>query len=254
MIWNASLAIAADESRVRKLVVALTEVFESAHFPEKTAASVAAILAEDSEDFDRLRPLIRLLRYLTIEPLSILLAKVRTIALNRGLHLEAIKLVYDERSLSDLPEPVFRSAIEPYKSRNADDSNLAIYGVFAAVDGDQRISDEISVPGSDLRVRIALKAPEYMGNDNIELDFEPPEEVVDSVLFLLTSEVPELRTGAFSCLKALISNDVVIQPEYAEWLVNKFAEIYEDNISAFFDLLLTFIFVDDVDHLVQSIS
>jgi chromosome condensin MukBEF ATPase and DNA-binding subunit MukB len=61
MIWNASLAIAADESRARKLVIALTEVFESAHFSEKTAASVAAILAEDSEDFDRLRPLIKLL-------------------------------------------------------------------------------------------------------------------------------------------------------------------------------------------------
>jgi hypothetical protein len=87
---------------------------------------------------------------LTIEPLSILLEKVRTIALNRGLHLEAIKLVYDDGSLSDPPEPVFRSAIELYKSRNADDSNLAIYAILAAVDGDQRILDEISVPGSDL--------------------------------------------------------------------------------------------------------
>jgi hypothetical protein len=179
---------------------------------------------------------------------------VRTIALNRGLHLEAIKLVYDEGSLSDLPEPVFRSAVELYKLRNADDSNLAIYAVLAAVDGEQRCLDEISVPGSDLRVRIALKALEYMGNDNIELDFEPPEEVLDSVLSLLTSEVPELRTGAFSCLKALISNDIVIEPEYAERLVNEFSEIYEDTIPAFFDLLLTFIFVDDVDHLVQSIS
>jgi hypothetical protein len=95
-----------------------------------------------------------------------------------------------------------------------------------------------------------LKALEYMGNDNIELDFEPPEEVVDSVLSLLTPGVPELRTGAFSCLDALIFNDVVIEPEYAERLVNNFSEIYEDNIPAFFDLLLTFIFVDDVDHLV----
>jgi hypothetical protein len=99
-----------------------------------------------------------------------------------------------------------------------------------------------------------LKALEYMGNDNIELDFEPPEEIVDSFLSLLRSEIPELRTRALSCLKALISNDVVIEPEYAERLGNKFSEIYEDNIPAFFDLLLTFIFVDDVDHLIQSIS
>jgi hypothetical protein len=68
--------------------------------------------------------------------LSILLEKVRIIALNRGLHLEAIKLVYDEGSLSDLPEPVFRSAIELYKSPNADNSNLAIYVVLVVVDGD----------------------------------------------------------------------------------------------------------------------
>jgi hypothetical protein len=231
------------------LTPGLTELFERANSPDRIPQAVTLLLDSLTDDVEITRPLLRLIRYLPIEPIRILFDKLRLIIEHKECHLEIIGIIYDEGCSSDPPENIFKELAAVYKEDSEDDSSLAIYAPLAAVASDYDILDEIINPRSPLRVQIALKSCEYMANDNVSLDFEPSEDVLDTILELLHDSMIELRTSAFSCLSSLIENDVFIEPDDIEELLATFPEILVEDYPTFFKLLQTLINVDELDHL-----
>jgi hypothetical protein len=248
LAWGCALSVASDKNRVSKLIAGLTELFAKASHIERTPAPVAAVL-DSLATLDSARPLLRLVRYLPTAPIRALLDGLQQLADAAELHLEICDAVYSEACASDPPEAIFKELSLVYKEQSEEDSALALWAPLAAVASDHDILDEIVNPHSPLRLRIALKACEYMANENVSLDFEPSEDVLDTVLVLLHDSMPALRAAAFSCLAALIRNDVFVDPEYVEHLFDTFPDLLPDDYPPFFELLSILAHVDDLDHI-----
>jgi hypothetical protein len=248
LTWQAVLnVITRDPSRISKLSSSLTSLFVSGPLSGRDSVAVTRCLASIDSDLQSAKPLVKLIPYLSLGILTNLFEKLRILAETQGLLLEVGQFIYEESSLSDIPEETFRALAELYKDHLDTDSYLAIYAPIAAVNSEEDFLAELIEAESPIRIRVLLQALKYMSNDNVDLDFSPPEEVMTKVVEFLIDPRAEIRTLAFDCLQGIIENDVFIEPEDAEKVLAVFPQVDAADVDRFYQLLYAWLNVEGID-------
>ena len=242
-MWKAALGvIGADNTRASKLYIPLDELYKNGDLATRVPKVVTEAIDGMGDDWNKAKPVLRMLPYVPIDTILVLFEKLKGSVAKHRL-VELVELVFDEAPLADMPDEVFLKLIRTCRTQS-DDAGFAIYAAFAAVASETNILEEILLRKSEDRVTVALKSLEYMSEDNSDLDFAPPDEVINATIAMLHDDSPMLRKAAFGAMKALIVNDVFIEPPNANHIISQFTKIRAEDIGAFFDLLHTLLRVD----------
>ena len=241
-MWEAALqVVSVDGTRAAKLYIPFDEIYKNETLFAWEPKCVSKIICELKDNWESAKCVLKFLPYLPLDSIQSLFEKLRAIN-----SVQLTQLIYDEAPLADIPEPTLQSLLIHYRKQN-DDANLAIYAALAAVVSDMSILEEILHQSSVPRLQIALKALEYMSDENNELDFSPPVQITDRTIEMLHANDPIIRNAAFDAIKALIINDVFVEPANAKQLVRQFEKLHPEDIPKFFDLLATMSRVDAVE-------
>ena len=250
-MWTALIHIVSvDPERANKLYGPLEMIYGDASMFEREATAVSTLLGSIKDDWKVAQPLLLLIPFLPEAVIRTLLEKLAGIGAKQKKCVELMDYVYQEAPLSEIPDATFKKVVGHFKKQAGEDGPFAVYAALAVVERDFSVLDEISKRKSVDRVVIALKALGFMSDDNVELDFSPPDGVMDKVVDMLSDKDAKISGAACECIKALIKNDAFVDLEDVQSVISKFDDLGNKDIV--FDLLCLWAQVDMIDDEVKE--
>lgn len=191
---------------------------------------------------EQAKPLLNLIQYMSVDAITSI---INFFVEHIDDPIKLSETLYKGK-LSDISDDVFDSIAKTLKGNIDTLKGFATYIPFAAVSEDMSILEKVESK-DEATACIAMTGLALMSNDNDDLEFEPPQEILNFVIYSLISDSKALRDAAYHTLGKLIKNDVIIDDENTILITHMYKKIKEEDTEKFFKLLRLILDVVDVD-------